>query len=141
MAVSTINAPGDFTRFIQGEIERVEQAVPLFIDEFINILVDETPVRTGFLVGSYFGSWGQPDLAPVGEEDTSGQNSINRVSSAVRTQMGRMGQTFYITNTAPYAAYVEFGTQNFGPRAYVRRAINRASTIQFTIPDRGGPPA
>lgn len=139
MAVSTINAPGDFTRFMNGEIKRIEQAVPLFIEAFAKELVNETPVDTGLLRGSYFLSTDAPDLSSVGQEDTSGQNSIARIKASAKGVM--LGQTVYITNTAPYAAYVEFGTQNFGPRAYVRRAINKVSTIQFTIPDRGGPPA
>ncbi len=102
-----------------------------FIQELNNAVVEATPVRTGFLRGSWFGAVGTP---PEDEEGSAGRTSVAEMNAAA-VEM-KPGETYYAVNTANYAAFVEYGTRRMAPRAYTRNAIARAREIADMVATR-----
>jgi len=89
-------------------------------------LSDNTPVRTGFLRGSWQVNLNS-SAAEEGEYDKSGTIS----KSAALDVLGdyRAGDTIYILNSAHYARFVEFGTQHIQPRLYATSVLQNARSI------------
>ena len=86
-------------------------------------VVQDTPVDTGFLRGSWQPSLNTPEISGDGE---NGNPSI-KVAAVISGL--RAGDKFWMTNNAEYAQYVEFGTSKMAGRFFVTRNMKRFSDI------------
>jgi hypothetical protein len=72
-------------------------------------LSDNTPVRTGYLRGSWSVNY-TPSNPPEGDYDKTGAKGKRSALDVL--QEYKTGDTIYIINSAYYARFVEFGTKN-----------------------------
>lgn len=83
-------------------------------------VVMATPVDTGFLRGSW-----QPSLTGPktnkGGPDPAGTGTLNQI--ALTIQRMPLGATFYMTNGASYAWFVEAGTSKMAGRYFVKSTL------------------
>lgn len=86
-------------------------------------VIEDTPVDTGFLKGSWQPSLDTPEVSGDGE---NGQPSV-KVAAVIAGM--KAGQTFWMTNNAKYAQYVEFGTSKMAGRFFVTRNVKRFGQI------------
>lgn len=101
---------------------RLKMAVGLFLVDFVETLVERTPVGNpanwkslpppGYLPGTLVNNWfiteGQPYSGPMRGPDPTGQEPINQVSSIGLLSGGDIGAPIYITNPTPYALRIEY---------------------------------
>jgi hypothetical protein len=115
--------------------ERTEQFVSEFLQDLSEEVVRTTPWKTGNLRSHWTASIGAP-----------GQSAPGNVAgfSAVAASV-QIGQTYYFTNGAAYAARLEYGfvgqdslgrNYNQAPRAWVRTAVARAPQIAEDVAAR-----
>lgn len=127
-----LTVEADFSALIQHWAGRVEATLEDFIKEFIQDLNEEivrgTPVRTGFLRGSWQASIGSPPAGiGGGVPDTAGAATIARLN-LVAAQLD-IGDVYYMVNGASYAIHVELGTSRMAPRRFVSSVVDRADRI------------
>jgi hypothetical protein len=124
----------DFTVQIDAFVEKAKGRAREFAQEFCNDIgeatVEATPVITGNLRASWWGSLN----APVVPQE--GQGNVGNLSMV--TSELQLGDVYYMNNGAAYAMRVEFGfvgTDSLGrkynqaPRSFVRSTLDRASSI------------
>lgn len=127
---------------------RAETFATLLIQDLGEVVIERTPVDTGFLRSSWYSVIGQPSEGPEGEvtgQDGSGEalasqvanSKIARVANKVDSSQLR-GQVIWILNNAEYAPHVEFGTQNREPESMVRRTVRDAPQIASDIASKLG---
>lgn len=116
---------------IEGYKDKMDKLVRTASYDLIELIVRQTPVKTGFLRGSWYVSIGSPESANPG----SG-NTVATIGAALES--AKAGDTIYFMNGAAYAMRLEFGfvgqdslgrTYNQQPRAFVRSAVVRWPTI------------
>ena len=120
------------TRKVKG---RILTFATMFCQDLNNEMVIATPVRFGFLRGSWFsGLNGPPD--GVGSQDPSGGDTMAELNQVALTLT--IGDIYYLVNTAVYAARMEygfFGKDKLGrnihqePRGFVRGVLARVNQI------------
>lgn len=91
-----------------------------FIQDLNEEVVRATPVKTGFLRASWYGSLGTPSAA-------AGGGSVAQMNLVAATIVP--GEVYFAMNGAAYAAFVEYGTVKMAPRAFVRGTVARADDI------------
>lgn len=115
----------DMTRLVVETVQDLNEAV-----------VEATPVRFGNLRGHWTAGIGTPPDPAFYGMDKSGKGAVARLNMAAVDL--KIGQTYYATNGAPYAARLEYGfagqdasgrTFNQPPRAFVRTTVARAPQI------------
>jgi hypothetical protein len=74
------------------------------IQDTAEIVVDETPVDTGFLVANWQPSLNAPDLSLV-----LGANGYDASAAALTVTDLKLGDVFYFTNNAVYARRINYG--------------------------------
>ncbi len=124
----------DFTVQIDAFVQKAKGRALAFAQEFCNDIgeatVEATPVITGNLRASWWGSLN----APVVPQE--GQGNVGNLSMV--TSELQLGDVYYMNNGAAYAMRVEFGfvgTDSLGrkynqaPRSFVRSTLDRASSI------------
>lgn len=116
----------DIDAFIAKTRGRLKQFATEFVQDIGQKVVEATPVKTGFLRGSWFaqlnaepGGTGSPD--PSGAGAVSG---INLIAASLT-----LGDIIYFNNGASYGIYLEYGTRYIAPRAFVRGTIDQAEII------------
>lgn len=97
-----------------------------------NVIVD-TPVDTGFLRSSW-----QPALNGIesgGGTPMAGEAATGKVMAQVGIVAADMkvGDTYYLTNNAEYALYVEFGTSRMAGRFMVTDNMKKAQQVVTKI--------
>jgi hypothetical protein len=105
----------------------MESAVQQIALELGETVINQTPVDTGFLKGSWFVSINNPSVSFTGVEDKSGSGSKSRIASGV--QAYELGDTIYILNNTPYGPFVEYGTVKMAPRSFVRSTVGLAPQV------------
>jgi len=102
---------------VQGRVLTFAQ---MFVQDMNNAIVVSTPVKLGFLRGSWF-----PGLNQIpsgrGSVDPSGSGTLSRLTAVALTLT--LGDTYYLVNTAAYAARIEYG---FFGKDKLGRNINQA---------------
>ena len=110
----------DINRF-GTKIVRNQRAFNIeFMQDLAQPLIEDTPVDTGFLRQS----WAYGVNAPP-SEGLAGQGNV-RESVLLSS---KPGDTYYISNVAEYAGFVEFGTSRMEGRGWVRNVLARAANI------------
>lgn len=127
----------DFKLDIDKFVEKAGGNLRRFTTEFVQDLNEEvvraTPVKTGFLRGSWWGSIGSPS-PQGGAPDPAGAGSVARMNLVSAQLQG--GEIYYAANGASYARYVEYGTDRMAPRAFVRGTVARAQQIADAVAAR-----
>lgn len=125
----------DFTVNVEQWVAKSRGRMRSFALEFIQdinqAVVEATPVKTGFLRGSWWatlGAGGEP-----GPPDPSGSVSVSRMNLVAASL--KLGDVYSAHNGAAYAARLEFGFEgkdslgrqyHQAPRAFVRGTLDRA---------------
>lgn len=88
--------------------------------------IARTPVDTGHLRGNWqlITSPNAPELPFF---DKSGGATLARITAQARSI--RWGQPYYLTNGAPYAIHIEYGTSRMEPRPMVRSTMREWQKI------------
>ncbi len=87
-------------------------------------VIAATPVDTGFLRGSW-----QPSIGrPLPGDGSAGAGAALAALSMTIPQM-RAGETYYLTNNANYAEFVEFGTSTMQARYFVSDNVARWNDV------------
>lgn len=134
--MATIGTPEQFQREVLAwcEAARVStrQVVVETIQDINEEIVVRSPLKTGFLRGSWFAAL---NTAPIGRGQIGGA-SIARLNAAAAAL--ELGDTYFAANTAAYARRLEFGFvgedslgrhYNQAGRFWVRGVMNQASRI------------
>jgi HK97 gp10 family phage protein len=116
----------EVNNWVRGTRQEMKKGVRQATFGLFEGLSDNTPVRTGFLRGSWQVNLNS-SAAEEGEYDKSG--TIGK--SAALDVLGdyRVGDTIYILNSAYYARFVEFGTQHIQPRLFATSVLQNARSI------------
>lgn len=85
-------------------------------------IIRDTPVRDGRLRGDWQTTVGQPASAENGRVDKSGKAAMAEV--VAKTPAGA-GQETYISNSMPYAEFIENGGSQKAPEGMVKRNMDR----------------
>lgn len=120
--------PDDFVfnidKFIQKTGVNIDRFTREFPQDLSREVVEATPVITGTLHASWTASIGAPNFGHIGIPGVDPFGTI-----ALNLMRAKAGDTIYITNTAKYGRFVEFGTSRMSPRSFVRRTVARAASI------------
>lgn len=120
-------------RFVEKTKGKEKQFALEFIQDMNESVIESTPVKTGFLKGSWWASINDAATGP-GVADQSGATTVARVNlSAAEMQIG---DVYYMLNGANYAQFVEYGTARMAPRAFVRGTIDQAQQFASEAADR-----
>ena len=106
---------------------RAKEFCTEFIQDINQRVVEATPVKTGFLRGSWYAALGQGANDTGGATDPSGGSSVARMN-LVASQL-KLGDIYQANNGANYAVFVEFGTSKMAPRSFVRGTLDQAEEI------------
>lgn len=87
---------------------------------------DNTPVRTGFLRGSWYAAYSGYKNND-GDYDPTGVTTKEEARDVLRKFEDQ--KQFWIMNSAYYARFVEFGTSKMEARLYATTVARRARTI------------
>jgi hypothetical protein len=117
------------SRVFKAQIDAWLQKAPEKLDAFARQIcfemaervVDNTPVDTGFLRGSWQPSIGEPSLDHQGKPDKGGVAVATVVAMVIPAM--RAGQKFYMMNNAAYARPLEYGTSKMAGRFYVSDTV------------------
>lgn len=136
-----------FTKSIHDWVDKVganaDQLVKQVPQELAKEMIIATPVKTGFLRGSWYPSINNPEAKNDGAKDPSGGIAIAKI--AVEANNAKVGDTFYLMNSAKYAMRVEFGfvgedalgrSYNQSGRAFVRSSLARFEEIVQKVATR-----
>lgn len=117
------------SKFVQGItetsaliIENTERKVRKIIRDFAHEVIDDTPFDTGRLKNNWYASNRKAVKTTNQKVDKSGARSKARVEKA----LGRLklGQTFYLVNSLPYARVIEFGLYPNPPKNGKGKTVN-----------------
>ncbi len=111
----------DISKFCKKAAENADKFVREFNQDLAKAVQMETPVKTGFLRGS----WG----ASIGKPDTAAANGKNGMVAALVLRGVKAGDVVYHTNNAKYGAWVNFGTSRMAGRHFIERTLARADSI------------
>jgi len=106
---------------------KVETAAHEVTQDLAEAVIERTPVRTGFLRGSWFVAINDREAISEGTEDKGGSQTVGRMSAQI--SQSQVGDIIYMLNGASYAKYVENGTRYMRPRNFVKSTVNDAPQI------------
>ena len=125
----------DITRFVGKAKKNQDQFMQQFSQELMFRIVENTPVKTGFLVNSWTPYIGKDEaLDENGVEDKSKSIAYNRIGLVVLNL--KMGDVLTYINTAEYGIYVEFGTSKQAGQAFVRNTVVQADSIAQKVANK-----
>lgn len=107
--------------------EKSKRKVRKFIRDICKDVVMGTPVDTGRLKNNWYASNRSPSSRSTMATDPSGSASMARVDAAL-TKL-QLGQTFYLTNSLPYARTVEYGLYPNPPKNPTGKTVNGFSKM------------
>lgn len=112
------------TERLSGAIEGLVSDVA---EEIGRVLVPATPVDTGFARANWRPALNAPPLIPVTRNDPTGSATISRI--AVVARQYRVGDTFYLTNNAPYISLLNRGSSPQATAGFVARSVQRGTAV------------
>ena len=117
-------------------LKDAEEIVQTSLVNLGNSIIISAPVDTGALRNSFFSAIGQPNISATREADVSGGGAIaNLKQKALEVNLG---DDFYMTNSMPYAARIEFNAHSEqAPDGMVRiNALRWDSIVETEIQRR-----
>lgn len=103
-------------------LNRGKREVRKIIRSVAKEVIMGTPVDTGRLKNNWYASNRKVPNQTTSATDSSGQNSMARVDAAL-TRL-KIGQTFYMANSLPYARVVEYGQYPNPPKNPTGKTVN-----------------
>jgi len=88
-----------FTKKTTGNLEERREAILL---QFFSKIIDDTPIKDGFLRNSWTTTVGTPAIGDIQREANK-----NGTDSKRGIKLGRIGDTVYFENRLPYAKRIE----------------------------------
>lgn len=123
--------------FAKNVPERLDALARQAVQELSSRVVQDTPLDTGFLRGSWQPSIGQGDMSHKGEADKSGAAIEAKLASIV--PQIKAGQVFWMMNNAAYAGFVHWGTEKMAARPWVQNNVAAwPSIVREVIADLKG---
>jgi len=124
------NIKEDTEKVVRGTLfgisSRIIKATPVG-----NPALWQSPAPEGYVGGSLRGAWsatiGAPDNIPKKSIDSNGSKTVNDMATTANNV--NIGQSFYLSNSLPYAVRVEFGHSTQAPNGMVRRAVAQTQQI------------
>lgn len=117
----------DLQKFVKLAGDRAQKFAREFSKSFNTMLVQNCPVVTGTLKGSWYADLNTPPQPISGPRDPGGDATIARLG--VIADLMKIGDTYKLSNGAHYAVFVEFGTSHMTPRAFTRRTVNAVEVL------------
>lgn len=115
-----------FTKGIADASERIiedsKREVRKIIRGIAKDAIMNTPIDEGVLINNWYASNRAPSNQTTIASDPSGKTSLSRVDKAL-TRLS-IGQTFYLTNSLPYARVVEYGLYPNPPKNPTGKTVN-----------------
>lgn len=112
----------DVRRFTKKTGAAEDQIVRGITLALFNGIILDTPVRDGRLRGDWQTTVGKPASGENGRVDPTGRAAMAEV--AANTPEGA-GQETYLTNSMPYAEFIEDGGSQQAPEGMVKRNVDR----------------
>lgn len=118
------------------DISEIDTVMGNLLDQFTkNMVVGiadriiiKVPVDTGALRGSVTVAVGSPNTEfDENNKDPGGDATRQKVRQAVAE--GKPGDTYHVTVNAPYAGYLEEGTEHIPPMGFVRTTLEELDAI------------
>jgi len=103
-------------------IEDSKREVRKIIRGISKDIIQGTPVDQGVLINNWYASNRSPSSRTTKASDASGKKSLARVDKALTAL--QIGQTFYLTNSLPYARVVEYGLYPNPPKNPTGKTVN-----------------
>ena len=85
-------------------------------------VIQQTPVDQGVLINNWYSSNRQVIRKTTKQADRTGSKSIARLEKAVAKF--KLGQTFFMSNSVPYARVIEFGMYPNPPQNPTGKTVN-----------------
>lgn len=101
---------GDIIRFTNKTYQEADRIRRGVIIKLFSAVIDDTPVDTGRLRGNWQTSVGKPKENEILQTDKNGTRSKTKILN----NLGKFGETVYLSNNLPYANVAEYGQWN-GP--------------------------
>jgi HK97 gp10 family phage protein len=120
----------DISAWAKANSDRMDALARQTSQEASARVVNRTPVDTGFLRSSWQPSLGKPQAAD-GKGNPAGDIGLT-VSNM------KAGDTFWMTNNAKYARFVEFGTSKMKGRFFVTDTVSQWKNIVSAVAKRLG---
>jgi hypothetical protein len=137
VALSFSTAIKDFSERTKRRLDEVpREAMRLLYLEVVN----NTPQLSGYLRASVKLSKGAPIPVEKTPPPPGGSYTINAAANFAAIADARAGDTLYLSVTASYGWFVEFGTSTQAPQAFLRLPVMRwpAIVAQATANVRSG---
>jgi hypothetical protein len=107
--------------FAQKNEARFDALARQSVQALAHGVVEDTPLDTGFLRGSWQPSIGEPSMTHKGEMDASGGLITAKLASII--PQIKTGVIFHMMNNAAYAGYVHDGTTTMAARPWVQNKV------------------
>lgn len=96
----------DIEQFAGDAIDHVEKIRRVFIGKLCVVIIDRTPVQTGYLKGNWQPSIGAPAMDEVPRKSKEG-GYVKALAAEVLSKL-KGDETFYFSNNAPYILVIEY---------------------------------
>lgn len=112
----------DLRRFAQKSNQKMETVIKSSLIRVGSSVVAKSPVDTGRFKNNWLSAYGTIDTSITNALDSSGSQAIGKL---VQKAAGvKVGETFYFTNSLPYAERLEYeGWSQQAPAGMVRVSI------------------
>jgi hypothetical protein len=111
----------NFSALLRRVGDKAELVTRKTIIEIFVQLVQKSPVDTGRFRANWVVGNGAINAFTTTATDKGGSGAIANASAAIMN--GRIGQTFYLTNSLPYAGPLEYGHSKQAPTGMVRTTV------------------
>lgn len=113
--------------------EEIIQKQNRIILKLFSAFVMDSPVDKGSFRGSWFVSYGSPNLELKYDAPENGISKSEATRMSIDRMVGFLGGfnsgTLWITNNQPYAQRLEYGWSKQAPQGFVRRNVARFNQI------------
>lgn len=123
----------DFTFFTKRMRERADQvvvgannAVRTFALAINQVVILETPVKTGHARANWQVSLSKPILEELDAEDPGGQSTVNKNAALIKTSPP--GVRIILSNNVPYINQLNDGSSAQAPAQFVQQSILAAGS-------------
>ena len=116
----------DLRRIAAAQKQTVRQVYRLVMNDIGNQIITSSPVMDGTFRANWLSAINTGNYS-YDESKVSISNSEGRLTAT--TGQLDVGETFYFTNSMPYAARLEDGYSDFAPTGMVKVAVNDFPSI------------
>ena len=111
----------NFSKLMKNAGARTDEVVRRTMIGLGSKLIEKSPVDTGRFKNNWMPGDGAVNTTTTTEVDTTGAIALARITAGARAF--KMGGTFYIANSLPYARRLEYGWSKQAPQGFVRLTV------------------